>query len=135
MVCDHPCGVDGIREREHGATLHNANGGPQVTAQVHLFLMTGIAARRHEHPRTCVTGGVDIPVEAITACAPDPGVLAQVARLHASAPAAVMLGILTGLQRRATGGFVAPTMSHPTWSLGMPFLLPGTPGLVSRVLG
>lgn len=96
----------------------------------------GIAGRRHDqHPRTCVTGGVDIPVEAITACAPDPGVLAQVVRLHASATAAVMLGILTGLQRRATGGFVAPTMSHPTWSLGIPFLLPGTPGLASMVLG
>ncbi|GAB2483712.1 hypothetical protein GCM10027030_17410 [Luteococcus sediminum] len=51
-----------------------------------------------------------------------------------SAPAAVMLGILTGLQRRATGGFVAPTMSHPTWSLGIPCLLPGTSDLASRVL-
>lgn len=78
---------------------------------------------------------MDIPVEAITACAPDSGVLAQVARLHASAPAAVMLGILTGLQRRATGGFVAPTVSHLTWSLGMLFLLPGTLDLTSRVLG
>lgn len=96
----------------------------------------GIAGRHHDqHPRTCVTGGVDIPVEAITACAPDSRVLAQVARLHASAPAAVMLGILTGLQRRATDGFVAPTMSHPTWSLGIPCLLPGTSDLASRVLG
>lgn len=49
--------------------------------------------------------------------------------------AAFMLGILTGMQRRATGGFIAPTVSHLTWSLGMLLLLPGTLDLASRVLG
>lgn len=38
--------------------------------------------------------------------------------------AAVMLGLLTGLQRRATGGFLGPVVTHLTWSLGMLFLLP-----------
>lgn len=49
--------------------------------------------------------------------------------------AAFMLGILTGLQRRATGGFLAPTVSHLTWSLGMLLLLPPTLDLANRVLG
>lgn len=38
--------------------------------------------------------------------------------------AAACLGLLTGLQRRVTGGLLGPIVSHLTWSLGMLFLLP-----------
>lgn len=38
--------------------------------------------------------------------------------------AAGLLGLLTGLQRRVTGGVLGPVITHLTWSLGMLFLLP-----------
>ena len=38
--------------------------------------------------------------------------------------AAALLGVLTGLQRRVTGGVLGPIIIHLTWSLGMLFLLP-----------
>ncbi len=38
--------------------------------------------------------------------------------------AAALLGLVTGLQRRVTGGILGPTITHLTWSLGMLFLLP-----------
>lgn len=38
--------------------------------------------------------------------------------------AAVLLGLVTGLQRRVTGGILGPIITHLTWSLGMLFLLP-----------
>jgi len=38
--------------------------------------------------------------------------------------AAAALGWVTGLQRRVTGGVLAPIITHLTWSLGMLFLLP-----------
>ncbi len=37
--------------------------------------------------------------------------------------AAVCLGLLTGAQRRVTGGVAGPITTHLTWSLGMLFLL------------
>ena len=39
-------------------------------------------------------------------------------------PAAALLGVVTGLQRRVTGGILGPVVTHLTWSLGMLFLLP-----------
>lgn len=38
--------------------------------------------------------------------------------------AAAALGLLTGLQRRVTGGILAPIITHLIWSLGMLLLLP-----------
>ena len=38
--------------------------------------------------------------------------------------AAALLGLLTGLQRRVTGGVLGPMIIHLTWSLGMLVLLP-----------
>lgn len=38
--------------------------------------------------------------------------------------AAACLGLLTGAQRRVTGGVLGPIVSHLTWSLGMLFALP-----------
>ena len=38
--------------------------------------------------------------------------------------AAVLLGVLVGLQRRASGGILAPIITHCTWSLSMLFALP-----------
>lgn len=38
--------------------------------------------------------------------------------------AAAMLGVLTGLLRRATGGLLAPVLTHLIWSVGMLLLLP-----------
>ncbi|EAP98507.1 probable integral membrane protein [Janibacter sp. HTCC2649] len=38
--------------------------------------------------------------------------------------AAVLVGIVVGLQRRVTGGILGPIVTHLTWSLGMLFLLP-----------
>jgi uncharacterized protein len=38
--------------------------------------------------------------------------------------AAALLGVLTGLQRRVTGGILGPMVTHLTWSLGMLLLLP-----------
>ena len=38
--------------------------------------------------------------------------------------AAVLLGVVTGLQRRASGGILAPILTHCTWSLTMLFALP-----------
>ena len=38
--------------------------------------------------------------------------------------AATVLGVLVGLQRRVTGGVLAPMLTHVTWSLGMLFILP-----------
>jgi membrane protease YdiL (CAAX protease family) len=40
--------------------------------------------------------------------------------------AAVVLGVVVGLQRRVTGGVLGPIVTHLTWSLGMLFLLPYT---------
>ena len=38
--------------------------------------------------------------------------------------AAVLLGVLLGLQRRATGGILGPILTHCTWSLTMLLVLP-----------
>jgi len=38
--------------------------------------------------------------------------------------AALAVGLLTGAQRRVTGGVLGPIVSHLTWSLGMLLLLP-----------
>jgi membrane protease YdiL (CAAX protease family) len=38
--------------------------------------------------------------------------------------AAVLLGVLVGLERRATGGIQAPIITHVLWSLSMLFILP-----------
>ena len=38
--------------------------------------------------------------------------------------AAVVLGLLVGLQRRVSGGVLAPMLTHVTWSLGMLLVLP-----------
>jgi CAAX protease family protein len=38
--------------------------------------------------------------------------------------AAVLLGVVVGLQRRASGGILAPILTHVTWSVAMLFLLP-----------
>jgi membrane protease YdiL (CAAX protease family) len=38
--------------------------------------------------------------------------------------AAAVVGVVTALQRRVTGGLLAPTVTHVTWSLGMLLLLP-----------
>ena len=48
--------------------------------------------------------------------------------------AAAMLGTLVGLQRRATGGYLVPTVTHLVWSLGMLFLLPGALAMGARLL-
>lgn len=45
--------------------------------------------------------------------------------------AAAALGLVTGLQRRVTGGVLGPILTHLTWSLGMLLLLPPTLGLAS----
>ena len=38
--------------------------------------------------------------------------------------AAAFLGLVTGLQRRAGGGVLAPILTHVTWSTAMLFVLP-----------
>ncbi|CAM3498839.1 lysostaphin resistance A-like protein [Nocardioides zeicaulis] len=38
--------------------------------------------------------------------------------------AAIVLGAVCGLERRASGGILAPILTHVTWSLSMLFLLP-----------
>jgi membrane protease YdiL (CAAX protease family) len=38
--------------------------------------------------------------------------------------AAVLLGAVVGLQRRASGGILGPVLTHVTWSVSMLFLLP-----------
>lgn len=38
--------------------------------------------------------------------------------------AAAVIGLLTGLQRRVTGGVLGPMVTHVTWSCGMLLLLP-----------
>lgn len=38
--------------------------------------------------------------------------------------AAVLLGTVVGLQRRASGGILAPILTHVTWSVSMLFALP-----------
>ena len=38
--------------------------------------------------------------------------------------AAAVVGLVTGLQRRVTGGVLGPIITHLTWSLGMLLLLP-----------
>lgn len=37
---------------------------------------------------------------------------------------AAVLGVLVGLQRRVSGGVMAPMLTHVTWSTGMLFILP-----------
>lgn len=49
--------------------------------------------------------------------------------------AALLLGVVVALQRRATGGFLAPTITHLVWSLGMLFLLGPTLDFAARLLG
>jgi len=38
--------------------------------------------------------------------------------------AALLLGVVVGLERRASGGILAPILTHLTWSLTMLFVLP-----------
>jgi membrane protease YdiL (CAAX protease family) len=38
--------------------------------------------------------------------------------------AAVVLGVVVGLQRRASGGVLAPVLTHVTWSVVMLYALP-----------
>jgi membrane protease YdiL (CAAX protease family) len=38
--------------------------------------------------------------------------------------AAVVLGAVVAMQRRASGGILAPILTHITWSLSMLFVLP-----------
>ncbi len=38
--------------------------------------------------------------------------------------AAAVIGVVTGLQRRSTGGILAPILTHVTWSMTMLFVLP-----------
>jgi hypothetical protein len=38
--------------------------------------------------------------------------------------AAAVLGLVVGLERRVSGGVLAPALTHVTWSLGMLFILP-----------
>ena len=38
--------------------------------------------------------------------------------------AAVLLGLVVGLERRASGGILAPILTHCTWSLTMLLVLP-----------
>lgn len=38
--------------------------------------------------------------------------------------AAAVIGVVTGLQRRVTGGFLGPIITHVVWSTGMLLLLP-----------
>ena len=38
--------------------------------------------------------------------------------------AAALLGVVVGLERRASGGILAPVITHVTWSTMMLFLLP-----------
>jgi uncharacterized protein len=45
--------------------------------------------------------------------------------------AAVILGLLVGLQRRVTGGILGPMLTHVIWSLSMLFILPPLIGAVS----
>ncbi len=45
--------------------------------------------------------------------------------------AAALLGVVLGLQRRVTGGVLAPMITHVTWSLSMLFLLPWAIGALS----
>jgi ABC-type multidrug transport system permease subunit len=40
--------------------------------------------------------------------------------------AAFALGLLVSAQRRVTGGFLGPVITHLTWSVGMLYLLPIT---------
>jgi uncharacterized protein len=40
------------------------------------------------------------------------------------ASAGVLLGMVVGLERRASGGVLAPVLIHVTWSLAMLFALP-----------
>ena len=47
--------------------------------------------------------------------------------------AAVLLGTVCGLERRASGGILAPILTHITWSLSMLFLLPAA--LLTALLG
>ncbi len=45
--------------------------------------------------------------------------------------AAIILGLLVGLQRRVTGGILGPMLTHVIWSLSMLFILPPLIGAVS----
>ena len=38
--------------------------------------------------------------------------------------AAILLGVVVGLQRRATGGILAPILTHLVWSVAMLYALP-----------
>lgn len=61
------------------------------------------------------------PVPITTACY----VLATLATGNVMlAVAAMLLGLVVGLERRASGGVLAPVLTHVTWSLTMLFVLP-----------
>jgi membrane protease YdiL (CAAX protease family) len=38
--------------------------------------------------------------------------------------AAILLGVIVGLERRASGGILAPILTHLTWSVTMLYALP-----------
>lgn len=45
--------------------------------------------------------------------------------------AAIILGLIVGLQRRVSGGILGPMLTHVIWSLSMLFILPALIGAVS----
>ena len=48
--------------------------------------------------------------------------------------AGALIGLVTGLQRRVTGGILGPIITHLTWSLGMLLLLPPWLDFLARTL-
>ena len=66
----------------------------------------------------------------VTAGRPGAVVLATLATGNVMlAFAAVLLGTVVGLQRRASGGILGPVLTHVTWSVVMVFALPALFGL------
>ena len=72
--------------------------------------------RRMAQQSEPMPGGMSDPMErSAAATAHRPGMLTF---------AAVCLGVVVGLERRASGGVLAPVLTHCTWALTMLFALP-----------
>ena len=108
-----------LRDSVEEVSAHAAHG--NLAAVTLITVITGIAeeiffrgglfaAIGRRHPVTISTAGY---------------VLATVATGNVMMVfAAAVVGVVLGLQRRASGGILAPTITHLTWSLPMLYLLP-----------
>ncbi|WP_153504385.1 CPBP family intramembrane glutamic endopeptidase [Cumulibacter manganitolerans] len=111
--------LPGLRNPVLALLEHNT--GPQILV-VLVTVVNGIAEEVFFRGALYSAIGASVPAVVITT------LLYGLTTVGSGVPllslAAVMLGVVTALQRRVTGGVLGPIITHVTWSVAMLLLLP-----------